>query len=92
MSKIMDRVFDLSAVDWSGTDPATLNNWEMEALEHDPACRCHKCALFFARMVANTETQVRACAIPAEVINALRKILIDCGKGKSINFGYLLLR
>ncbi len=80
MSKIMDRVFDLSAVDWPGTDNATLNRWEMEALDHDPACRCHKCALFFARMPAGTAVPGRACAIPANVIAVLRKILTDCGK------------
>ncbi len=80
MSKIMDRVFDLSAVDWPGTDLAMLNRWELEALDHHPDCRCHKCALFFARMPADTPVPGRACAIPAEVITALRKILVDCGK------------
>ena len=75
MSKIMDRVFDLSAVDWAAVDPDMLNCWEMEALDHDPACRCHKCALFFARLSAKVMQRRRACAIPAEVITALRKIL-----------------
>ncbi len=80
MSKIMDRVFDLSAVDWSGAEPETLNRWELEALDHDPNCRCQKCALFFARMPADTAVPGRACAIPAKVIAALRQILTDCGK------------
>ncbi len=80
MSIIMDRVFDLSAVDWPAMDPAVLNRWELEALDHDPDCRCQKCALFFARMPANTPIPGRACAIPAKVIAALREILTECGK------------
>ncbi len=80
MSKIMDRVFDLGAVDWSATPSATMDTWELEALQHDPACRCHKCALFFARRAPEGVFDSRACAIPHEVIVVLREILNDCGK------------
>ncbi len=80
MSIIMDRVFDLSAVDWPEMDPAVLNRWELEALDHHPDCRCQKCALFFARMPAGIDVPGSACAIPDQVIDVLREILNDCGK------------
>ncbi len=80
MSKIMDRVFDLQAVDWWGTPPEVLNQWEQDALQHDQECRCHKCALFFARMSQRAFRTIRGCAIEADVIAALRKILKSAGK------------
>ncbi len=80
MSKIMDRIIDLGAVAWPALEPATMEAWEREALEHDPACRCQKCAVFFARMSPEVVLRSRACAIHPEVIAALRDILKDCGK------------
>jgi hypothetical protein len=64
----MDRIFDLSAVDWARMPDRTPNQWETEALLHDKACRCHKCALLFARMTPRQFAMVRACAINPEVI------------------------
>ncbi len=80
MSKIMDRVFDLQAVDWWGTPAEVLNQWEQEALQHAQECRCHKCALFFARLSQHAFRAAQGCAIEEEVIAALRKILKGTGR------------
>ncbi len=80
MSKIMDRIYDLNAIDWTATTADTLAHWELEALHHVKECRCHKCAVFFARNAPcdgthNKNLEPHGSAIPGEVIMALRLIL-----------------
>lgn len=80
MSKIMDRMMDLQAVDWTTVSVTTIDQWEQEALFHDTRCRCHRCAVFFARMSERDDCNTRACAIAREIVTALRGILASLGK------------
>lgn len=82
MSIIMDRLFDLGAIDWQGLPITTLEQWEQEALNHSKQCRCAKCALFFARLSPREFRLTTGCAIREDVIEALRDILSDCNKIK----------
>ncbi len=75
MSKIMDRVSDLDSVEWKSVPKGMLLMWEREAIGHDANCRCHKCAVLFARVPECSPQYIRPSAISPDVIAALRAIL-----------------
>ena len=80
MSKIMDRISDLEAVDWQNIPDEKLDEWERLALEHNKDCRCEKCALFFARLTPEEFSDAYGCAISALVIQTLREHLVALNK------------
>jgi hypothetical protein len=76
----MDRLFDLQAVDWQTLPVSTLNQWEHEAALHSRACRCEKCALYFARITPEALRVSCDCPIALEIIQKLRAILARLNK------------
>lgn len=80
MSKIMDRLFDLTAVDWKLVPVGTLDEWVEEAVSHDSACRCEKCAVYYARLEPKVVDQYTTCPIQRKVIRRLRGILLKLNK------------